>query len=112
MCGGYTSSGHNLRFLKTLTPTLSQRALVSTQLFGIIKTKGCNRIKLPLLLERVGVKRIKSSVYIPLIPAFSLKGEGADTCVDTYAQRESGTKASISARIEYICSEEFKTQLF
>jgi|GEM_PF-2144005 len=27
---------------------------------------------------------------IPLIPAFSLKGEGVDTCVDTYAQGEEG----------------------
>jgi hypothetical protein len=26
--------------------------------------------------------------YNPLIPTFSLKGEGADTCVDTYALRE------------------------
>jgi hypothetical protein len=34
------------------------------------------------------VRRIKSTVYIPLIPTFSLKGEGADTCVDTYALRE------------------------
>jgi hypothetical protein len=41
--------------------------------------------KLPLLLERVGVRRIKSTSYIPLIPTFSLKGEGAGTCVDTYA---------------------------
>jgi hypothetical protein len=35
------------------------------------------------------VRIIKSTIYIPLIPAFSLEGEGADTCVDTYAQRES-----------------------
>jgi len=41
------------------------------------ETMGCSRHKLPLLLERVGVRRIKSTVYIPLIPAFSLKGEGA-----------------------------------
>lgn len=26
-------------------------------------------------------------VYIPFIPAFSLRGEGAGTCVDTFAQR-------------------------
>jgi len=38
--------------------------------------------QLPLLLERVGVRRIKSTVYIPLIPTFSLKGEGSRTCVD------------------------------
>jgi hypothetical protein len=38
-------------------------------------------------LERVGVRRIKSTIYIPLIPAFSLEGEGADTCVDTYAAK-------------------------
>jgi len=34
---------------------------------------------LPLLLERVGVRRIKLTNLFPLIPAFSLKGEGADT---------------------------------
>jgi hypothetical protein len=34
------------------------------------------------------VRRIKSTVYIPLIPAFSLEGEGTDTCVDTHAFRE------------------------
>jgi hypothetical protein len=33
----------------------------------------------PLLLERVEERRIKSTSYIPLIPAFSLKGEGVDT---------------------------------
>jgi len=45
--------------------------------------------KLPLLLERAGVRRIKSSSYVPpLIPTFSLKGEGVGTCVDTYALRE------------------------
>jgi len=32
-----------------------------------------------------GVRRIKTTIYIPLIPTFSLKGEGAGTCVDTYA---------------------------
>jgi hypothetical protein len=57
--------------------------LVSTQLFYNIKTMGCNSSKPPLLLERVGERRIKSTIYIPLIPAFSLKGEGAGTCVDT-----------------------------
>jgi hypothetical protein len=37
-------------------------------------------------MERVGERRIKSTIYIPpLIPAFSLKGEGAGTCVYTYA---------------------------
>jgi len=56
---------------------------------------------LPLLLERVGVRRLKTTIYIPLgnrscialphasmqvvIPTFSLKGEGAGTYVDTYA---------------------------
>ena len=49
------------------------------------ETMGYSSPKLPLLLERVGVRRIKSSHYIPLIPTFSLKGEGACTCVDTYA---------------------------
>ncbi len=28
--------------------------------------------------------RIKTPLYIPLIPTFSLKGEGAGTCVDSY----------------------------
>ena len=45
-------------------------------------------INYPLIL-----RRIKSTGYIPLIPApstvlrtgFSLKGEGAPTCVDTFA---------------------------
>jgi hypothetical protein len=41
--------------------------------------------KLPLLLERVGVRRIKSSRYIPLIPTFSLWRRSSKTCVDTYA---------------------------
>jgi len=35
-------------------------------------------------MERVGERRIKSTSYIPLIPAFSLEGEGARICVDTY----------------------------
>ena len=43
------------------------------------------RAKLPLLLERVGVRRIKSSSYIPLIPTFSLWRRGSRTCVDIYA---------------------------
>ena len=49
---------------------------------------GCNSTKLPLLLERAGERRMKSTTYIPLIPTFSLKGEGAHTCVDTHALRE------------------------
>jgi hypothetical protein len=48
----------------------------------------CRSILLPLLLERVGVRRIKTSIYIPLIPAFSLKGEGAGICLDTYPLME------------------------
>jgi len=47
-----------------------------------------DRIKLPLLLERVGVRRIKSSSYIPLIPTFSLWRRSSRTCVDTYALGE------------------------
>jgi len=63
---------------------------------------GCKPIWLPLLLEMVGEttarmqeveqrmeqlpRRIKTTIYIPLIPTFSLKGEGAGTCVDTYGQ--------------------------
>ena len=57
---------------------------------------GCNSAKLPLLLERVGERRIKSTSYIPLIPAFSLKGEGAHTCVDTHALWE---RENIAQRI-------------
>jgi len=46
----------------------------------------CKSILLPLLLERVGERRIKSTIYTPpLILSFSLKGEGAGTCVDTHA---------------------------
>jgi hypothetical protein len=64
----------------------------------------CKSILLPLLLddcmdaegrathravaERVGVRRIKSTNYISLIPAFSLKGEGAGTCVEIYTLME------------------------
>jgi hypothetical protein len=43
---------------------------------------------LPLLLERVGERRIKFTIYIPLIPAFSLKGEGADTYINNPASGE------------------------
>jgi len=40
---------------------------------------------LPLLLERAGVRRIKSGTYLfPLIQP-SPFGEGFNTCVDTYA---------------------------
>jgi len=42
---------------------------------------------LPLLLERAGVRRIKSGTYLfPLIQP-SPSGEGFKTCVDTYAQQ-------------------------
>jgi len=37
---------------------------------------------LPLLLERAGVRRVKSSIYIPLIPAFSLWRRSSRTCAD------------------------------
>jgi hypothetical protein len=52
---------------------------VSTQLFWIIKTKGCNRFKLPLLLERAGVRRIKIRqifYFDPLILTFSREEKG------------------------------------
>jgi len=39
-------------------------------------------------LERERERRIKTTIYIPLIPTFSLKGEGAGTCVDTCDLRE------------------------
>jgi hypothetical protein len=58
------------------------------QIFYIFNTMSCKSILLPLLLERVGVRRIKSDTYIPLIPTFSLKGEGAGACLDTYALAE------------------------
>jgi len=54
-----------------------------------------DRIKLPLLLERVGVRRIKSSSYIPLIPTFSLWRRSSRTCVDTYARREREQDAQV-----------------
>jgi len=52
------------------------------------KTMDYSSHKLPLLLERVGVRRIKSSSYIPLIPTFSLWRRSCRTCVDTYALKE------------------------
>jgi len=63
----------------------------------------CNSARLPLLLERDGERRIKSTRYPPhpnlldnfscivLPPASmqsSLKGEGEGTCVDTSALKE------------------------
>jgi hypothetical protein len=50
----------------------------------------CKSILLPLLLERVGGEENKIKVYIPLIPTFSLKGEGAGACVDTYVRSGRG----------------------
>jgi hypothetical protein len=47
-------------------------------------------------MERVGERRIKSTIYIPLIPAFSLKGEGVGTCVDTY-DLESGFSIALNS---------------
>jgi L-asparaginase/Glu-tRNA(Gln) amidotransferase subunit D len=41
--------------------------------------------KPPLQLESVGERRLKSTRYIPLIPAFSRKGEGANACIDPNA---------------------------
>jgi len=65
--------------------------------FLIINTMSYKAAWLPLLLERVGVRRIKTTLYIPLgncscialppasmqvvIPTLSLKGEGAGTCM-------------------------------
>ncbi len=54
--------------------------------------------RLPLLLKRVGVRRIKSTGYIPLIPAFSLKGEGASTSVDTLASIGEGRGGGFSKK--------------
>jgi hypothetical protein len=62
---------------------------------------GCNSTRLPLLLERVGVRRIKSTSYIPLIPAFSLKGEGAPTFVDIFA---TGGRGSKTFKLIHACS--------
>jgi hypothetical protein len=50
---------------------------------------GCQITKPPLLLERVGVRRIKSTVYISLIPTFSLKGEGATLTLALSSRRGS-----------------------
>jgi hypothetical protein len=64
---------------------LSHRlGMVSTQLFYTVKTISCNSADLPLLLERVGVRRIRSIGYIPLIPAFSRWRRSNNICVDTY----------------------------
>jgi hypothetical protein len=40
-------------------------------------------------MERVGERRIKSTSFIPLIPTFSLKGEGAGTDIDIHAPKVS-----------------------
>jgi len=45
-------------------------------------------VLLHFLLERAGVKRIKSSGYISLIPTFFLNEEEVHTCVDTYDLKE------------------------
>ena len=60
--------------------------------------------RLPLLLERVGVRRIKSTSYTPLIPTpstplrtgFSLKGEGAgiDAFVDQVIEGMAANRGS------------------
>jgi hypothetical protein len=68
----------------------------STQLFDVIKTTSWKSNGLPLLLERVGVRRIKSTVYIHLIPTFSPKGEGVNTCVDTYALIPRGIRSFLN----------------
>jgi hypothetical protein len=68
----------------------------------------CKSIKLPLLLERVGMttcmdaggratqeqlpRRVKSTTYFPLIPTFSLWRRSSRTYVDIYALNRS-TKA-------------------
>jgi len=41
-----------------------------------------------------GMRRIKSNAYIPLIPTFSLKGEGAGSCVNTYVPTETTHQSS------------------
>jgi len=63
-----------------------------------LNSVGCKSTSLPLLLERAGERRIKSTIYIPLIPTFSLKGEGAGTCVDSYATRERA-RARVRVRV-------------
>jgi len=56
-------------------------------------------------LERERERRIKTTIYIPLIPTFSLKGEGAGTCVDTYALRErAGVREFKNAQFMTVCS--------
>jgi len=48
----------------------------------------CKSTKLPLLLERAGERRIKSTGYTPPHPSLLPQGEGASTCVDTHAPGE------------------------
>jgi hypothetical protein len=76
---------------KAAQSPLSLWVQVSIWIFCVINTRGCKFIQLPLLLERVGERRIKTSAYIPLIPTFSLKGEGADT----YGLRERAFQISL-----------------
>jgi hypothetical protein len=52
-------------------------------------------------MERVGERRIKSIIYIPsfqpgTLATLSLKGEGAGTCVDTYAQKSGELQITIN----------------
>ena len=54
---------------------LSGRITIYTA-FCIINTMSYKSIWLPLLLERVGVRRIKSTAYSLLLSTFFLKGEG------------------------------------
>ena len=62
----------------------------------------CKSTMLPLLLERVGERRIKTTSYVSLIPAHTLNGEGVGTCVDTYVLREgAGVREYKSQVISY-----------
>jgi len=47
------------------------------------------------------MRRIKSISYIPLIPTFSLKGEGAFTCVDTFVARKGDLFGGIPAASQF-----------
>jgi hypothetical protein len=45
----------------------------------------------------------KINCLYPLIPAFSLEGEGADTCVETYALKGEGAKSLYACSNSSLC---------
>ncbi len=65
-----------------ITPLLLDKSVMS----GFGRAESARRVPGRTARKHwVGERRINQLVISPLIPAFSLKGEGASTCVNTYA---------------------------